>query len=99
MTDSAFVSTLTPQQRLENTRNALVRHMRRGEERDPSRLAEERESPDDLPRPGEGKWNAFKRAMRAWWHHHPANVALDVARPLLGEYTKGHPLKVLGIAA
>lgn len=44
-------------------------------------------------------WNMIKKAAKAWWHHHPANVALDVAKPVVESYTRNHPLKVLGISA
>ena len=47
----------------------------------------------------ESKWSAFKRAARIWWYHHPANVALDIAKPVLGKYAKEYPFRVLGIAA
>jgi hypothetical protein len=90
---------LTPQQRLEISRNAIVRHMHREEDQAPQGASESGSADGDRQYPHESKWAAFKRAARSWWYHHPANVALDVAKPLLGKYTKNYPFRVLGIAA
>jgi hypothetical protein len=90
---------LTPQERLEISRNAIVRHMHREEDLPPHAASESGSSDGDRQYTYESKWAAFKRAARSWWYHHPANVALDVAKPLLGKYTKEYPFRVLGIAA
>jgi hypothetical protein len=94
-------SHLTPQQRLANSRNAIVRHMHHSDRDD----RQQDTPPQDDERAGgkrhrasEGKWRGLKRAARSWWYHHPANVALDVAKPLFGKYTRQHPIRVLGIA-
>jgi hypothetical protein len=34
-----------------------------------------------------------------WWHRHPASVAAELARPLLSDYAKAHPFKLLGVSA
>lgn len=41
----------------------------------------------------------MKQALATWWHHHPAHMAMDVAKPMLGSYAKSHPVKLMGIAA
>jgi hypothetical protein len=46
-----------------------------------------------------GTWATVKRAARGWWKNHPANVALDFATPVLGDYARNHPFRVLCIAA
>ncbi|MCJ7799418.1 MAG: hypothetical protein MUP33_06600, partial [Polaromonas sp.] len=46
-----------------------------------------------------GKWHVFKRAMRTWWRHHPVNVALSVAQPVISRYAAEKPFKLLAIAA
>ena len=100
-TSAAGDSKTTPQERLAVSRKAIVRHMQRHDAPKQIRDREE-EEPGELPgaaNPGDGKWSAFKRAARAWWHHHPANVALDFATPLVGQYARKHPFRVLGIAA
>ncbi|MBT9474806.1 hypothetical protein [Polaromonas sp.] len=89
----------TPQERLASSRRAILRHMTR-----------DRQSLDDPTGPdtGErmesgagsgGKWGVFKHAVRAWWHHHPVHVALDVATPVIGRYAAEKPFKLLAIAA
>ena len=43
--------------------------------------------------------SAFARAVRTWWRHHPVGMAVDVAKPVVGRYAKGHPFTLLGVAA
>jgi hypothetical protein len=91
--------TPTPQERLAISRKAIVRTMNRDrpqghDDADPV-SAESGESWEQM----DGNWGIFKQAVKAWWHHHPANLALDVAKPLLGEYARIHPVKLLGISA
>jgi hypothetical protein len=40
-----------------------------------------------------------RHVFRTWWHHHPANLGLDLARPLLSSYAARKPVQYLGIAA
>ena len=44
-------------------------------------------------------WQTVKRAVRLWWQHHPAQLAVDVAKPVLDTYAREKPLQLLGIAA
>ena len=37
--------------------------------------------------------------MRAWWRHHPAHMALELATPALSGYARRKPVQFLGIAA
>lgn len=91
---------VTPQERLAISRKAIVRNMQRNGESESRADSEERTQGSPSAFNAEGtKWRAFKRAARAWWHNHPANVALDLAKPVIGDYAKKHPLRVLGIAA
>lgn len=91
----------TPQERLAISRKAIVRHMQRhdGPEQFHDGERHELDGPPGSLNSGGGKWGAFKRGARAWWHHHPANVALDFAKPVVGEYARNHPFRVLGISA
>jgi hypothetical protein len=91
---------LTPQERLEISRRAIIRHMHHEEDHASEGASENIGPGDGAPHyQPESKWSAFSRAARSWWYHHPANVALDLAKPLLGKYTKEYPFRVLGIAA
>ena len=99
----------TPQERLAASRKAIVRHMERGDDASQTSAADGTDTynanggtTDTVgSRHGHGNshWNVIKKAAWAWWHHHPANVAFDVAKPVVESYTRNHPLKVLGIAA
>jgi hypothetical protein len=99
----------TPQERLTTTRNAIIRHMARGDDasqtyaEDESKIHGYTDSVSGGVRPGHGhsdsNWSVIKKTVAVWWHHHPAHVAFDVATPVVESYTRNHPLKVLGIAA
>ncbi len=41
----------------------------------------------------------LKTALRAWWRHHPVSLALQVAQPLLGQYARDQPFKLLAVSA
>ena len=99
----------TPQERLATTRKAIIRHMTRGDvasqtyAADGSQNHSITDSDSDSIGTGNGhgdsNWSVIKKTVLAWWHHHPAHVAFDVAKPVVESYTRHHPLKVLGIAA
>ena len=89
----------TPQERLAASRKALVRHMTRDDKTmarsdDPYQIADESGSNTSSFWP-----SALARAVRTWWRHHPVSMAVDVAKPVVGRYAKGHPFKLLGTAA
>ena len=91
----------TPQERLAASRKAIVRHMTQ----DNKTMARPDESYEIDDEPGlrsntSNFWpSALARAVRTWWRHHPASMAVDVAKPVVGRYAKGHPFKLLGAAA
>ncbi|MDB5890421.1 MAG: hypothetical protein JWP47_1252 [Polaromonas sp.] len=95
-------SGLTPQERLAISRRAIVRHMHKNDAPE-----EHVRHNDDAGRAfgaephglASGNWNLLKQAVRSWWHHHPAKIAVEVASPLLGKYAKANPGKLLGISA
>ena len=93
----------TPQQRLAQSRRALVTQLQ----------GRRREVPDDdfFPEvsasPGGGAggfdrfaWSAVARGVvRRWWRRHPANAVSQMARPLLERYAREEPAKLVGAAA
>lgn len=93
---------LTPQERLAVSRKAIVRYMTQddaptaGQRRNPYK---DNETGDGSTQHQRSHWQVIKRAVRAWWHHHPAQLALDLAQPVLGRYAKEKPLQLLGVAA
>lgn len=92
----------TPQERLANSRKAIVRHMSRD-----AHSHDEHGDDTGIRRDGEndsgnfegGTWGILKHALGAWWHHHPVSVAFGLANPALKHYAKEKPLQLLGIAA
>lgn len=89
----------SPQERLANSRKAIVKHMNRNhlDTEDAGNYGE-----DGSRQSGpvsDGALGVVKQAVRVWWHHHPASSAVDLARPLLGEYARAHPFKLLAVSA
>lgn len=46
-----------------------------------------------------GSWDLFKQVAASWWRSHPAHLALDVTKPLVQDFAREQPVKLLGIAA
>jgi len=93
---------LTPQERLANTRKAIVRHMNRHHRNTEEKFDSNAEETDGA-RPSivseHGSLNKIRYAARMWWYRHPASAAIELASPLLDDYAKAHPFKLLGISA
>ena len=89
----------TPQARLAISRRAIVRHMHHDDQNvertDPSGrlIANPHQSNSN------SVWGVFKHAVHAWWEHHPVSAVFDLAKPLVGQYARDKPFKLLGIAA
>lgn len=48
----------------------------------------------------EGGWlGSLGHALKTWWRHHPAHMAVELATPVLSGYARRKPLQFLGIAA
>ena len=91
---------LTPQERLAISRKALVRNMTSDDrERREDKMAAKAQELGETSKPAAGNWALFKRGLSSWWYHHPANLAIDVAKPIIGRYAQEHPAKLIGIAA
>ncbi|WPB56584.1 hypothetical protein [Xylophilus sp. GOD-11R] len=48
---------------------------------------------------GTGWFSVARRSLRAWWEFHPVRVVGSIAEPVLVEYARQRPLKLMGIAA
>ena len=90
---------LTPQERLAISRRAIVRHMNR-RPRDADELDDEgvEGSLNSRPR-AQGKLGILKQAIQIWWRRNPASTAVELASPLLDDYAKAHPFKLIGFSA
>lgn len=104
--------TLSPQERLAASRKAIVRHMNRDHKKEPHPPVDAYELDADGYDPyggfgadesGDsrlsGTLSIVKHALKAWWHHHPVNVAYEFAQPVIGRFAANQPFKLLGIAA
>lgn len=92
----------TPQDRLVASRQIILQLMNaRGG--NPASAYEHIELDSDtgesVRKPETGKWQRTQQAIRVWWHDHPAHLAVEMGKPLLGRYAKEEPLKLLGISA
>lgn len=90
---------LTPQERLAISRKAIVRHMSRHHREIEGRIDDDFDAADESRPASYGTLSVIKHAARVWWHRHPASVAAELARPLLSDYAKAHPFKLLGVSA
>ncbi len=95
MADSQYIS---PQQRLANSRQAIVRHMHH-------EMPDEAEHEDsDIPT-GDNEfhrsriWDLIRQMSTSWWQRHPAHLALTLTKPLVQAYAGEKPLKLLAISA
>lgn len=92
---------LTPQERLASTRKAIVRHMNR-HHRDTEGKFDHNVDEANGNKPGivseHGSLSRIRNAARMWWHRHPASAAVELASPLLDDYAKAHPFKLLGVS-
>jgi hypothetical protein len=100
-------TSITAQQRLAASRQAIVRDMNR-DDPETGHLADVDDEADgyaqsDISETGidasSGSWDLIKQVGQSWWRSHPAHLALDVAKPMMQTYAKEQPLKLLGIAA
>lgn len=93
---------LTPQQRLAASRQLIVRHMSHGKTSQAARVQHDhREIGSSNPaiEYASSKWELIKRTVRIWWHHHPAHLAIDLAKPAVGKYARARPVQLLGLSA
>ncbi len=96
---------MTPAQRLAQSRQAIAEHLKR---------KDRRSSPEPSPREGDGSagptgedssprrrgwFGGVERAVKSWWRHHPAHLAVEVATPALQSYARKHPAQLVAMGA
>ena len=94
---------LSPQQRLADSRQALVGYMARSGG-DTTTSPASGPAPDSTLAGGRGHlWKTVRRTLQAWWRHHPVHTALGIAagtvHPVLNRYAHDKPVQLLGAAA
>ncbi|MFC5498316.1 hypothetical protein ACFPOE_12295 [Caenimonas terrae] len=100
---------MTPADKLERSRLAIIEYLARGEKRH-----ERRDEPQDFDDADEAaggpgfasrlfarnRWlSGMSSAARTWWSHHPAQMAVEMATPALRGVMRKHPFPVLGACA
>ena len=101
---------MTPAEKLDRSRLAIIEYLARGERRKDHRRVEsepeEFEAFDDgHVGGGEGffagnRWfSGISSAAQAWWRHHPAQMAVEMATPALQSYMRRRPFQVLAVSA
>ena len=88
-------SELSARERLALSRQAIIRQMNH-ESAEPAPTNEAARPEIDA---SASTWHLGRQVVRAWWRNHPANLALDVARPVISSYAQGHPFQLLCISA
>ena len=99
---------MTPAEKLERSRLAIVEYLERGQRKRGPQDAGEASSVDHgddgeedssrgfFSRPG---WiGGMSSAARTWWRHHPAQMAVEMASPALASVLRKHPFPVLALS-
>lgn len=101
---------MTPAEKLDRSRLALIESMA-GRERPSGAGAAGQDAFDDEQREddaraegaglfGRNRWlGGITSVARAWWSHHPAHLAVEMATPALGSYMLKRPFQVLAVSA
>lgn len=92
----------TPQQRLAASRQAILKTMRsRGDPRAGPHAQAFLDDSLDTPTfdSSRSTWRTIQHAIRVWWYNHPAQMALELGKPVLDNYAQEKPLQLLGISA
>ena len=88
----------SPRERLARSRQAIVRQMNHE-----SAEVSDGEPGDEAARPeinaSASTWDLVRQVVNAWWHNHPAHLAVDLARPWLSTYAEHKPIQLLAISA
>lgn len=92
--------------RVEQSRLAILEHLHRKERRretqeEEVQAAKAGHGPRARESGGPHRANWFDKGrdvVSAWWRHHPAHVALDIARPALAAYARRKPAQYLGLS-
>ena len=85
---------LSPRQRLDNSRQAIVRQMGH----DTATAVGHGGSNDEIDASA-STWSLVKQTATSWWHGHPASLALDFAQPRMQRFAQEQPVKLLAISA
>ncbi|WBY03386.1 hypothetical protein PE066_07605 [Ramlibacter tataouinensis] len=93
--------------RLERSRLAILEHIHRKELRrqggpgdgHPEAAGTAGEAPRHRHSARPVWYASAQEVVEGWWKHHPAHMAVDLARPTLASYARRKPMQYLGLAA
>lgn len=95
----ASPTALTPQERLAISRKAIVRHMNRHHRSTDDQIDDVNDEADEPVLASQsGPFARVRYAASVWWQRHPASAAFELANPLLRNYARTHPFKLVGIS-
>jgi hypothetical protein len=96
---------MTAAEKLARSRLAIVKYLARNEGRSDDSSVDPLEA-DGKPveprerRPRRSGWiGGLSSGAKAWWDQHPAQMALEMASPVLGRTMRKHPFQVLAASA
>lgn len=91
--------------KLARTRQAILEHVARRQRRHDPREETVQGFPagddfaDEEPyESGSGWFGHMQHVVRAWWRHHPAQMVVELASPLMRSYARRKPMQLLGIS-
>lgn len=98
---------MTPAEKLARSRLAIIEYLQPHPQRSGRRERSETEvgqealddGTDDDDGPADGWLGGLSSAARAWWRHHPAQLAVEMATPALRSYMRRRPFQVLALSA
>ena len=103
---------MTPAEKLNRSRLAIIEYLEGRERKSGRGGTRDEDTADDADaaggteeqrrarRPSRGGWiGGMSGAARAWWRHHPAQLALEMATPTLQSTLRKRPFLVLGVSA
>ena len=102
---------MTPAEKLDRSRLAIVEYLSKGKsgsrrerriDSEPqAQEFEEQHEPQDVKGFfSRNRWlSGMSSAARAWWRHHPAQLAVEMATPTLRSYLRKRPFQVLTLSA
>jgi len=101
-TRQALMHELVPSTRADSPRRVDVARnvaVRKADGETPPPTDSQHDDGDAAPPTGSGWFSVARHSVRAWWEFHPVRVVGVIAEPVLAEYAKQRPLKLVGIAA
>ena len=101
MTGTTDNSLGSAQKRLETSRKALFRYMSRHNQEpyDSSNVDTTDEANPISQNRRSFTWSLFKNALRSYWQHHPAQMAVDIGKPFLDQFARKKPMQLVLVAA